>query len=277
MDLKTMVKKGIGLFKTPVYVTVGQLSPDEVLKGKRVIVTGGGSGIGKEIAKAAALQGAIVLITGRNGEKLQKAAAEMSCDGRAAAYLAWDICDNEDMPEVFREIEQKIGGVDCWVNCAGIYPGGISYQNTTSEIWDKVFSVNLKATCMVTNAAAKYMIEHKTEGTLLTISSETASCAYTNPYGLSKAALNSYIRGMAYELAKYHIRSNGIAPGITVSEINPRDPDGDLGIGTITGRLIRPEEIAQTALFLLSDAAKCINGEIITCNGGNCIQVEYSR
>lgn len=201
----------------------------------------------------------------------------MSAAGKDVAYLAWDICDNGDMPGVLCEIERKIGGIDCWVNCAGVYPGAVDYQNATSEIWDKVFSINLKATCMVTNAAAKYMIEHKTEGTLLTISSETGSCAYTNPYGILKAALNSYIRGMAYELARYKIRSNGIAPGGTVSEINPREPDGDLNWYSIMGRMLRPEELAQTALFLLCDASKCISGEIVACNGGNSLQVEYFR
>lgn len=278
MRLKARIKGLVrSLAQTPVYVSVGQLAPDALLKGKRVVVTGGGSGIGKEIAKTAALHGANVLITGRNEEKLQKSVAEIVAAGKSAVCLVWDICDNADMPGILHEIEQKIGGIDCWVNCAGVYPGGFSYQNTTSEIWDEVFSINLKATCMVTNAVAKYMIEHKTEGTILTISSETGNCAYTNPYGLSKAALNSYIRGLAYELAKYRIRSNGIAPGITVSEINPKDRDGDLSLNTITGRLMRPEEMAQTALFLLCDASKCINGEIITCNGGNCIQVEYFR
>lgn len=278
MQLKVMIKRGLGLFKNPVYVTVRQLDPEAMLKGKHVVVTGGGSGIGKEITRAAARQGAAVLITGRNEEKLKKAVAELNVAGSSVSCLQWDICAHSDMTGILEKVEKLFGGsIDCWVNNAGIYPGGYSYLNATEEVWDQVFDTNLKATCMVTNAVARYMIERKIEGNILTISSETGSCAYTNPYGILKAALNSYIQGLAYELARYGIRSNGIAPGVTVSEINPRNADGDLNWGTIAGRMMRPEEIAETALFLLSDASKCINGEIITCNGGNCLTVEYFR
>lgn len=262
----------------PVYVTVGQMLPGELLAGKRVVVTGGGSGIGKEIARAAVKQGASVLITGRNGEKLEKAAAELNEQKQSVSCLAWDICDFADMPGVLQKAETLLGGeIDCWVNNAGIYPGGYSFRNTTEAVWDRVFDINLKATCFVSNAVANYLIEKGNGGSLLFVSSETGSCAYTNPYGMSKAALNSYIKGLAYELVRYGIRSNGVAPGITVSDINPRDTAGDLHAEPIIGRMLLPEEIAQTAIFLLSDLSKCINGEIILCNGGNCIPVESFR
>ena len=279
MSLKSKVKSVMRRFgRRPVYITVGQLTPDTLLEGKRIVVTGGGSGIGKEIARAAASHGAEVLITGRNEEKLNNAVAELNDCGKAVSFMQWDIWAHDNMAEVIKNAENLLGGgINCWVNNVGVYPGNYSYQNTTDKIWDSVFDTNLKSTCMVTNAIARHMIEQKTEGIILTISSETGFCAYTNPYGLSKAALNSYIKGMAYELAKYGIRCNGIAPGITVSEINPRAVDGDLSARTIIKRMMRPEEIAQTALFLLSDISKCVNGEIIICNGGNCLPVEYFR
>lgn len=111
---------------------------------------------------------------------------------------------------------------------------------------------------------------------MLFVSSETGMTADERPYGLTKAALNSLVQGIAYRYVNQGFRINALAPGVTVTDMIDKQDDGDLSCSYgITGRYYLPEEVAEVASFLLSDASNCINGQIIHCNEGKTINARW--
>lgn len=258
-----------------VYVNVSEATPAQLLQEKTVVVTGGSGGIGYQIAKKCLEQGARVAITGTHEEKLSAVKAQLKEYGDIYT-LQWNIGDLASHKWAIDELISWGGEINCWVNNAGIYKN-IDHTNCTETEWDNIFSVNLKGPYFATNEIIKYFLANKISGNIVNIASEVGQVATTKPYGLSKAAVISYTKGLAYELCSSHIRVNGIAPGGVATAISGISPDSNIHWDSLGGRLIRPEEIAEVAVFLLSDLSKCINGEIITCNEGNTLRVEYSR
>ena len=252
-----------------------------MLKGKKVIVTGGSSGIGKAIAKTFAMQGANVLITGRNISKLEFTVntinSSLKRNQGKLDYLQWDITDVKNIDTYLEQCISMLNGLDILVCNAGIFPGVLDFSNTTVEQFENTLLTNLEGPFFLASKTIHYMSSCRVEGNIIFIASETADVATTNPYGLSKCALVNFAKGIAYDKKTHGVRCNVISPGITVSNINNRDTNGDLSAQTINGRLLLSDEIAQTALFLACDVSKCINGEVIRCNEGNTINVEYFR
>ena len=256
----------------PIYANISYLRPNERLKGKNIIVTGGGRGLGYAMAKRFTEEGATVLIAGRNVETLKKSSAEIGC-----AYLELDVQDIDTFCEFFNKAENLIGKVNCLVNNAGIS----LHEENILAVSQQQFNVQINTNLRGPFFLAKMFIEMNSDGTdnfknMLFISSETGMTADERPYGLSKAALNSLVQGLAHKYVKQGFRINAIAPGVTISDMVGKKNDGDLsGSGGITDRYYLPEEVAEVACFLLSNASNCLNGQILVCNEGKTINARW--
>ncbi len=120
------------------------------------------------------------------------------------------------------------------------------------------------------------MQQNSTRGNILFVSSETGDTMDIRPYGLTKAATNSLVQGLAYLLAKKNIRVNAVAPGVTATDMTGLSADGNLNYGgNITERVYLPEEVAEVAGFLLSDASGCMSGQILVCNNAKTVNARW--
>lgn len=261
-----------------VQVNVGQIQSGSILRGKRIVITGGGSGLGHAMAKKFIFEGADVVISGRNEAKLKKAAEEL---GLRCQYIVADVCDVEHSADFLDQAKQALGGIDCLVSNAGVSLHEGNYQNVTVEGFDRQFDTKFRAGYFL----GKAFLEMKTKESsnnaeLLYISSETGDQVYDIPYGMTNAALNSAVGAFSRRVYKNGIRVNAIAPGVTLTDMTKEYAeanDGNMYRDCASGRTFLPEEVAEIACFLLSDASKCISGEIIHCNAGNHLKTFWNE
>ena len=252
---------------------IAYLQPNNQLKGKKIIVTGGGRGLGFAMAKKFKSEGAEVLIAGRNEKTLQSSAVEIGC-----SYLVLDVQDIDSFNSFIDDADRILGGVNCLVNNAGISLHENGFLEVNPDQFDSQFDTNLRGAFFLTQRFINKKQKDSTEQTknILFISSETSITADERPYGLSKAALNSLVQGLAYRYVNDGYRINALAPGVTVSAMIGDVSEDDLTCPYgVTSRYYRPEEVAEVACFLLSDASNCINGQIIVCNEGKTINARW--
>lgn len=252
-------------------VEIGQINYGGIHNGKKIVITGGGRGLGFAMAKKFISEGAYVLIVGRNEITLKDAAVKL---GENCSYLVYDVTDSNKSKEFLYHSKSKLGGsIDYLVSNAGVSLHEGSFKNVTHDGWDKTFDTNLKGSYFLAKEFIEMKLnENETKGNLLFISSETGNQCYDIPYGLTKAAINSLTGALSQRCYKYGIRVNAIAPGVTLSDMTKdyaEASDGNMSRKCASGRIFLPEEVAEVACFILSDAAKCISGEIIHCNAGN--------
>lgn len=270
--LKRMVRyvlKGVPEQHTTVQVL--ESAPGNRLEGKNILITGGGRGLGYYIARWCLRDGAKVLITGRKEDTLQNAVRELGSDCR---YLVFDATNVDGIPEFLRQAEDKLGGkIHCLVSNAGVslHEGG--FRNVTQEGWDLQMDTNLKGNFFLVKEYIAYLeSKEDSRGNVVVITSERAKRPDDIPYGLTKAASNSFIQGIGCRVIEKGIRINGVAPGVTASDMTGFDREGDLYAEWQAGkRIFLPEEVAEVVGFLLSDLSACISGEIITCDQGRYI------
>ena len=250
-----------------VTVNLATLFKGEVLKDKRVLVTGGTSGIGYAVAEKFISEGAKVLITGRNEQRLEKAAKSLNGD---VCTLLWDVADVSNSKEKIRKVVDLLGGLDIIINNAGVYtPDPFSSIDKTN--WDFVMDTNIKGVFFLCQAAVEHLLNNSNGGKIINITSIRGFQGDCGPYGISKWGANGLTKGLARDLISKNIIVNGIAPGITASEINGIDvtKNAYYGAEVRNERVALPEEIAEIACFLSSDAANNIVGQIIICDGGS--------
>jgi len=257
--------------KERVTVQVAQINYGSILKDRNIVITGGGSGIGLAMAKKFASEGANVIISGRNEEKLKKAVEEI---GANAQYAQFDVTDvNNDRTFLEKCKTMFNGAIDCLVSNAGLSLHENVFTNVTIDGFDKQFNTNMRGNYFLCKAFLEMKLSEKAENaSLLVTTSETGDQAYDIPYGMTKAALNSMVKALSRRVYKSGIRVNAIAPGVTLSEMTSSyasAEDGNLYRDCASGRTYLPEEVAEVACFLISDASKCISGEIIHTNAGN--------
>ena len=255
-----------------VQVNVGQIQAGNILQGKKIVITGGGSGLGYAMAKKFISEGAEVVISGRNADKL-KAAAEKLASSNCKTVVA-DVCDVAHSMDFLEKAKELLGGrIDCLVSNAGVSLHENIYTNVTVEGFDKQFNTKFRAGYFLGTAFLKMKTkEDRPNAELLYITSETGDQVYDIPYGMTNAALNSMVGGFSRRVYQQGIRVNAIAPGVTLTEMTrdyAESSDGNLYRNCASGRTFLPEEVAEVACFLLSDASKCISGEVIHCNAGN--------
>lgn len=269
--LKNYIKKKV---KPVVYANICQIKNDELFINKRVLIIGGSSGIGYSIAQRIIMGGGTVLIAGRNLEKLKESQKRL---GKGCFILQWNIEQVALAADMLEKAKTLLGGeIECLVNSAGVWNDEIDYATCMEKDWDFMMDINLKGAYFLSQAFVGSLVQAKQSGSILMISSERGMYPDDRPYGLSKAALNSYVQALARRLLSNNIRVNALAPGWTATEHGYPQNDGNLYAGGTCGkRMMMPEEIAEVACFLLSDAASCVSGAILPCNLGNHIRSDW--
>jgi 3-oxoacyl-[acyl-carrier protein] reductase len=249
------------------------------------IVTGAGGkrGIGRAIALALADAGANVAICDLNvkGEDfdLDGTAGEIRKLSRRSLSAQTDITDRADVDNLFKKVVKELGTVDILVNNAGVF-GSKPFLEDTSNQWDKVMNVNLKGCYLCSQAASKIMVEQK-RGNIINIASVSGMRAVAGQfvYGISKAGIIQLTRWLGQELGPYNIRVNAIAPGLIATDLGSHRVEGTawfdekefqktFATRSPLGRVGRPEDIANVALFLASDASSYVTGQTIVVDGG---------
>ena len=248
---------------------------------KHAIVTGGGSGIGAAIAHALLQQGMALTLLGRNLEKLQTTADSFSAAGRVCSVSA-DVTDPESVKAAFAFASAEFGPVDVLVNCAGAAPTK-AFHKLSSEDWSQVMAVNLNGVFNCTSAVINAMRERKS-GRIINIAS-TASLkgyAYVSAYCAAKHGVLGLTRALALETARHGITVNAVCPGYTDTDIiqnaikhivatTDRNEEQALAEFTQTnpqGRLIDPQEVASTVVWLCSESSRSVTGQAISISGG---------
>ncbi|MBA7689576.1 3-oxoacyl-[acyl-carrier-protein] reductase FabG [subsurface metagenome] len=247
------------------------------LGGKKAIVTGGGTGIGKAIALEFAGAGADIAICGRNVQNIEKVRDEIIALGRDSMAVSMDVRVKEDVDNMVQQVVDEFGRIDILVNNAGTNrPTPV--LDLTEDTWNLILDTNLKGLFFCTQAVARHMIKQKS-GKIINISS-TASMGANEPgqaaYAASKTGVNAFTKACAREFGPYGINVNAIAPGriptpLIYASRTPEQVEKLLETGksaAVLGRLGTVEEIAHLALFLASDDSAFITAEIIACNGG---------
>ncbi len=247
------------------------------LEGKKAIVTGGGTGIGKGIALELASAGADIVVCSRNIENIERVRDEILSLGRASMAIPMDVRVREQVDGMVQQVIDEFGRIDILVNSAGINrPTPI--LDLTEETLNLIVDTNLKGLFFCTQAVARHMVKQK-YGKIINISS-TASLGALEPgqaaYAASKIAVNSFTKACAREFGPYGINVNAIAPGRILTPLiyasrTPEQVEKFIETGkstSVLGRLGTVEDIAHLALFLASADADFITAEIIACNGG---------
>lgn len=252
-----------------VEINISEIRYGEVLKNRNIIITGGGSGIGLAMAKKFDSEKANVVIIGRNEEKLKKAVLNSNIK-----YLTYDLNDIDNFDGLIKNCRKKFDGeIDTIVCNAGISLHEGNICNVTKETFDMQFSTNFRANYFLCKKFSEYFLKSNQEsGNILIISSETGDQCYDTPYGLTKSSLNSLVRALSRRFYKSGLRVNAIAPGVTESDMTKDYADvsnGNYYRECASDRIFLPTEVAEVATFIISDASKCISGEIIHTNAGN--------
>ena len=253
-------------------VKIGAINDEELLKGCRALITGASRGIGREIAIRIVQSGGRCIVTGRDEEKMR----ELSQEYPEIKYIQQDVRDFVQFSSLFEEAKAKVGGtINTLVLNAGISNHEGSILDVSIDSFNDQFDTNVKANYFMLKEYAKIIMrEPREERNVLLISSETADMPYDIPYGMTKAALNSLMEGFSHRFYKYGCRINGIAPGEVYTDMEKKSGvsiDDYLGYArkNSMGRMMNPKEIAEVAIFLLSNRSICISGEVIHCNANN--------
>lgn len=245
--------------------------PSQRLYGKKILITGGAGGLGKAMAKCFINEGAEVIILGRNKEKTRNAASEIGCK-----YIVADLQDVNSLESLIFESAKLLNGLNVLVNNAGVSLHEWEIENVTVEGWNQQFDTNLRAPYFLTKYFIRYLTENSIGGNILFISSERSQTVDIIPYGLTKAAMNSLVQGLAKKYINKGIRVNAIAPGVTASDMTGFQKDSNLYCPyNQTGRAYLPEEVAEAATFMISDCSNCISGQILVCNEAKTVNAYF--
>ena len=261
-------------------IVVKTIDYHHVFEGKKIVITGGGRGIGYAIAKKLVGEGGDVIIVGRNIKKMEFVCEELKPH---VHYIEQDLSENFDYKEFINRCVEIFGAtIDILVLNAGISLHEKSFLEVTRQGFDLQYNVNLKTSYFLAQSFLEYKLNREESGELLFISSETGDKSVDIPYGMTKASINSLVGGLARRVYQRGIRVNAISPGVTFTDMTNNEKDRmDFSNSGIAGRFFLPDEIAEVAFFILSDASKSINGEIIHCDAGSHLKIngyesEYS-
>ena len=242
------------------------------LTGKVAVVTGASRGIGRAIALRLAQEGAAVVIN-YNGskERAQEVKTEIESAGGTAQIMQCDVADAASCDEMFQTIIKEFGRIDILVNNAGIFSLDLFQMSSMKKVRE-IYETDVFGPMLLTQLILKKMTRQK-QGNIINMSSAAALGA--NPgnsvYGSAKAALTHWTEILATEVTQNGIRVNAIAPGNIETDIlsaHREDARTELEAASLMGRLGKPEEIAEVAVFLASDMSSFVNAQVISVNGG---------
>jgi NAD(P)-dependent dehydrogenase (short-subunit alcohol dehydrogenase family) len=248
------------------------------LKGKVAVVTGAGSGIGEACALLFAREGAQVVLADFNGAAAEQATKTIRQGGGEAISLAVDVADAKQAAAMVHAAETKYGRVDALVNAAGVLFYGTILE-TDDAAWERVMNINLKGTFLCCRAVVPIMIKQE-RGAIVNFSSTTGAhdaCAHAVAYVTSKGGVAAFTRAVSIDHARQGIRINAICPGPTDTPMLRAAMNtaqlAEFADSFPAGRLGKPEEIAQAALFLASDESSFVTGSMLFVDGGQTAQV----
>jgi gluconate 5-dehydrogenase len=247
--------------------------PSFDLRGRRALVTGGGSGLGFAIARGLAHAGASVVLNGRNRDKLAAARDALAAEGFDALAAPFDVTDAAAVAGGIAELERTQGAVDILVNNAAMNQRKALEEFTPVE-WRGLMAANLDGAFFVTRALLP-ALKARRRGKIINICSLASDIGRPNivPYAVSKGAVRMLTRALAVELAPHNVQVNGIAPGFFKTEMNAalvadREFSAWVARRTPAARWGEPPEIAGAAVFLASSAADYVTGHVLYVDGG---------
>ncbi len=240
------------------------------------LVTGASDGLGRHFAGVLARAGARVVLAARRREKLEQAVGEITRGGGAASAVSLDVSAQTSVRDAFAEIDRSVGPVDVVINNAGTTVTKPLLEMSEAE-WDGVVDTNLKGTWLVMREAARRMVDAKSGGCVVNITSILGDRVAGNvsAYTASKAAISQLTKAAALELARYGIRVNALAPGYIRSSLNGEffdSPPGQALIKRIPQRRLgSPADLDAPLLLLASDASPFMTGAILAVDGGHLV------
>ena len=242
------------------------------LDGKVAIVTGGSRGIGAEVGARLAEDGAAVVVSGRDGERLQQTVREWETQGRAVLGVVADAASREDCERLVGTAKQHFGRIDVLVNNAGMTHDQLLVR-MTDEDWDRVLEVNLRSAFLMTRAVSKALVRQKSGGRVINITSTAGAMGNAGQvnYSAAKAGLIGFTKAAARELAHWSILVNAVAPGLIETDMTK-----DLSATAREALLAQvplkrsgtAREVAEMVRFLAGDGATYITGQVFHVNGG---------
>lgn len=247
--------------------------PTFSLKDKVALITGAGRGLGKSCALALANAGADIALGLRDVNTALELESEIKAMGRQVIRVQMDVSTVQEIRSAVKQVTNKFGRIDILVNNVGVAPANPAEKVTEAD-YDMTMNLNVKAMFFTSQAVAKYMIKQGS-GCIINMSSQAGFITLDDEsvYCMSKAAVNHMTKNLASEWAKYHIQVNAVAPTfIETPGTEPwlKDPEFRQSVldRIPLGRIGKPMEVAGAVVFLASDAASLITGEIIRIDGG---------
>ena len=243
------------------------------LSGRTAVVVGGTTGIGHALSLGLADAGADVVASSRRLEEVQKTAAEIEAKGRRTLHLTSDVKDRASLVSLREAVLEFFGKVDILINCAGTTKRGPTLNFAEAD-WDHIIETNLTGTLRGCQVFGETMLA-KSYGRIVNIASLSTFVALNEvaAYAASKAAVGSLTKSLAVEWSKHGVLVNAIAPGVFRTSLNTQlldsTPRGkEFLTRTPMGRFGNTDELVGAAIYLSSDAASFVTGEIITVDGG---------
>ncbi|WP_096188810.1 SDR family NAD(P)-dependent oxidoreductase [Evansella halocellulosilytica] len=247
-------------------------SPNQ-FSGKVVVVTGGGTGLGKQTSKRFAENGATVILASNDGPSIQETENEIKDAGGSALAIETDVSSKSSVKNMVKKTNQLYGGVDILINSAAIYPSK-PFEEVDVEEWDQVFAVNSRGYFLCAKEVLTYM-KNKRWGRIVNISSITYFLGFKDlvHYVSTKGAAIGFTRALAREVGKHGITVNSIAPGAFPTAAEEIHPDREAYNQKILDnqsikRRGNPDDIANTVLFFASNESGFISGQSLLVDGG---------
>ncbi len=240
------------------------------LKNKVALITGGGKGIGAAVVRRFVAEGAKVIIGDLDAANVQNLVAEIKSNGGEAIGFALNVTDRSAVADMVKQGVEEFGTIDVLINNAGIARDAMLHK-MSEEDYDLVMDVNMKGVFNVTREVVPIMREKQT-GSIVNVSSASRfGNAGQSNYAASKEAIVGFTRALAWELGPKKVTINAIAPGTIITDMYEAIPENTremMKLITPLGRAGEPEEVANLCLFLASDEASYITGQVIHCDGG---------
>ena len=248
-------------------------TPAADLSDRVAIVTGGGRGIGRALAKALAAAGASVALAGRGVDDLELVAGEIAAAGGVGICIPTDITDGDQVETLVQRTVAELGGLDILVNNAGVLRHGPLLE-TTDEDWDSVLDTNVRGTFLCTRAAGR-VLTAQGSGKVINIASHVGIVGMVDvaPYCASKGAVIQLTKALAVEWAPHGVQVNAIAPGYTETDMNAElrtdAEEVERALRKVPARRMgRPDELGPWAVLLASAASDFMTGHTIVVDGG---------
>lgn len=247
------------------------------LAGKRVVITGASSGLGKHFAHVLNRAGARLGLLARREDRLSSLAAELQSEsGAKADFAVCDIVKPAAVTEALLKLHAGLGGIDVLINNAGV-TGQAAALEVSLEDWDRVIDTNLRGSWLAATQTARLMVLDNNPGSIINIASILGlrGASQVAPYAISKAGVVQMTKVLALEWARHGVRVNALAPGYFATDINTEFFAGDAGKALISRvpqrRLGDLSELDGPLLLLASDASSFITGAVIPVDGGHLV------